>query len=157
MEQVASASKEVFPLHQAGFEFIGRISTSRLCKSRTLSGQGIYGPSIYQCPWPMDVRLAEASVLESDAAPHLVVPVRGRPQEYAKCRRCKDWIQWEFLIICRWCGTGPYCQFHNYCAIRHCRRKCYYRPDPQLRNHYRPLRDDYYHRPWRNDYGPRDQ
>ena len=81
------------------------------------------GEGIYRCPPPTSARVATTT---GSAAKSQVqqVPVRGHPLEYAMCQDCKDWIQLEFLIICRWCKSGPFCKFHNYGAVDHCKRKC---------------------------------
>ena len=77
----------------------------------------------------LDVRMT--SIAPREYEPRTQLPVFGM----------REWIQWEFLIICQWCKNGPYCQYNNYCAINHCKWKCPNRP-------YRPRR--WYHGPRRH-------
>ena len=132
----AQSATEEFPIILiTRFDSIGNICFKSFGKSNI-------GKGIYKCPLPMDMRIDIST--GPDAQPQVQsIPVRGHPKDYAWCCEFGDWIQWEFLIICRWCKTGPYCQFRKYCAIRHCRRKCPNRPYPPWINYYYSWRDDY--------------
>ena len=55
-------------------------------------------------------------------------PQRPLPPDDEHCMACRNWTPRQFLLVCKWCGSGPYCvSYIPQCMKRHVRH-CHNNP-----------------------------